>query len=457
MNYAPRAITQGESIHMEDLPINEQECPTGTDAAALEESESQESRAAKRRRLLPLAITLTLIVSVICILISTLSLGNLPREEQDIMFSRGLVPVVVTFDEITGDRTMGYADKNGQLVIAATFAEAYHFSGNGLAAVMTPEGKWGFINKNGEFAIEPVFDDVLSFDNSGLAAAERNGLWGYVNKSGKFVINPQFDEAGTFASNGLALAKINSKYGYINTDGVYIIEPKYKGATAFDENGLASVYDFGAWGMIDEKGKWAINPQFDSEIKFGEDGIALVRQNKKYGYIDLDGIFVVEPTYEDAKDFRCGRAAVMIDGKWGYIDRFGDLAIAAEFYIADDFDECGLARAKVGSEDLFGFINKDGDWVLTPIYTRAWSFKNGAALVEKEDGTRYYLNKRGKPIANAYGTMAAEFTSDGYVCFYKSDEGTFLIGERGGDVTPFGFKGVRPKFKIRSYNIYTKQ
>lgn len=441
---------------MKDLPIK-QDRPTGDDAAALEGATPQESCAAKRRRLLPLAITLTLIVSITCILISTLSLGKLPHEEQDIMFSKGLVPVVVTRDAITGDETMGYADKNGQLVIDAAFAEAYHFSKNGLAAVMTPEGKWGFINKSGEFAIEPVFDDVLSFDDSGLAAAKRNDLWGYINKSGKFVINPQFDEASTFSSNGLALVKINSKCGYINRDGVYIIEPKYFHATAFDENGLASVYDFGAWGMIDEKGKWAINPQFDSEIEFGEDGIALVCQDDKYGYIDLDGVYIVEPTYEKASGFFGGRAAVQIDGKWGYIDRHGNLVIAAQFHIADDFDECGLARAKVGSEDLFGFINKNGDWVLTPIYVRARSFKNGAALVEEEDGTRYYLNKRGKLVVNAYGTTTAEFKSDGYVCVYSNNEGTYLIGEKDGDVTPFDFEAVRPKFKLKPYNIYTKQ
>ncbi len=47
---------------------------------------------------------------------------------------------------------------------------------------------------------------------------------------------------------------------------------------------------------------------------------------------------VIQPSYEDARSFYDGVAAVMVNQKWGYIDRNGNQLVAAEF------DEVSISR-----------------------------------------------------------------------------------------------------------------
>jgi len=65
--------------------------------------------------------------------------------------------------------------------------------------------------------------------------------------------------------------------------------PKYRNARAYSE-GLAPVQSSnGRWGFIDERQQWVIQPRF-----------------------------------EDAQEFRGGRAAVRQNGKWGFINKRGE-------------------------------------------------------------------------------------------------------------------------------------
>ena len=48
----------------------------------------------------------------------------------------------------------------------------------------------------------------------------------------------------------------------------------------------------------------------------------------------------------------------------------------------DNFSE-GLASFRVGN--LFGFVNKKGEEVIPPQFTRAYGFNDGVAMVEYDD------------------------------------------------------------------------
>jgi hypothetical protein len=47
----------------------------------------------------------------------------------------------------------------------------------------------------------------------------------------------------------------------------------------------------------------------------------LEEQAEKWGYIRADGTVAIKPRFEEAHDFSCGLAPVMLDGKWAYIGR----------------------------------------------------------------------------------------------------------------------------------------
>lgn len=67
--------------------------------------------------------------------------------------------------------------------------------------------------------------------------------------------------------------------------------------------------------------------------------------------------------YDDASSFSEGLAAVKVNGKWGFINPFGEVVIPAQFDSVMRFDN-GLAQVTAGTSR--GYINKTGKYVQAP-------------------------------------------------------------------------------------------
>nr|WP_322657071.1 WG repeat-containing protein [Dendronalium sp. ChiSLP03b]MDZ8203123.1 WG repeat-containing protein [Dendronalium sp. ChiSLP03b] len=125
----------------------------------------------------------------------------------------------------------------------------------------------------------------------------------------------------------------------------------------------------------------------------------------------------MRPQFDVARDFPEGLAAVNIGGreslfggesggKWGYIDKNGQLVIPLNFYNVRAFSE-GLAAVVaihkllgIGGQKTYpkwGYIDKMGSWVIRPQFDMAYSFHKGEAKVEI-DGQERLINKTGRFI-----------------------------------------------------------
>jgi hypothetical protein len=71
---------------------------------------------------------------------------------------------------------------------------------------------------------------------------------------------------------------------------------------------------------------------------------------------------------------------VKLNGKWGYIDRNGKLAIPTQFDFAQSFSE---GTAAVLAEGKYGYINKRGSWSIPPQFDEAGLFFRGSALARR--------------------------------------------------------------------------
>lgn len=186
---------------------------------------------------------------------------------------------------------------------------------------------------------------------------------GYIDETGAVVIAAAFDVAKDF-SEGLAYVEIEADgfKGFIDRMGQRVITFKGTKANDFHE-GLAAAQ--------------------------GEEN-QLGNITRKWGYIDRSGKWVVKPQYEFADDFSEGLAGVVSDGKYGFINRQGELVIAARFDVrreprhpellvsAGRFKE-GLAAVAV--ERSYGYINKQGAFVIRPQFFTAQGFSEGLAFV----------------------------------------------------------------------------
>lgn len=143
---------------------------------------------------------------------------------------------------------------------------------------------------------------------------------------------------------------------------------RFEAAQSFSE-GLAAVRQQGRWGFIDNQGRWAISPRFQEVGPFKE-GLAFARSEKGqlFGYIDPTGRWVIEAIYANPMSFSGGLAAVMVSGKFGFIDHQGKMVIPPSYkHVYASFKE-GLAIITQGaSGDEWAYVDAKGRVAIGPL------------------------------------------------------------------------------------------
>lgn len=113
----------------------------------------------------------------------------------------------------------------------------------------------------------------------------------------------------------------------------------------------------GKWGYK-QFGDWVIEPRFDQAKDFA-DGLAAVSLYGKWGFIAKNGQSAIAYRYDQCGPFCEGLARVNLYGKWGFVDKNGELVIPFKYSKASDFSN-GLAKVTIG--DKSGYIDKTGEW-----------------------------------------------------------------------------------------------
>lgn len=220
-------------------------------------------------------------------------------------------------------------------------------------------------------------------ESSNLVAFEENGRFGYKNESGKIVIEPHFFCAGVF-SEGLAPIAIyiedllDSRWGYIDENGKMVIEPLFGSADGFS-HGLARVqsvdYDEEEnhkYGIINKAGTLIVDTiyhnlwidygsdwQYEDDSLYDKD-IFKVKIDGKIGFVTNNGL-VGKRLYNNAEYFYCGKAAVEINGKWGFVDKTGKTIIAPRYDAVKGYLDDGRVYVEIDGEELL--IDKIGNVV----------------------------------------------------------------------------------------------
>ena len=187
------------------------------------------------------------------------------------------------------------------------------------------------------------------------------------------------------------------------------------------------------WGFVDKSGKTVIEPK---------------------GY----GLFPIYNADEDALKFDLRRIktrmfydglsqVIEVNGKFGYIDRKGEIVIPVQFDYAGAFSE-GLAvvgKRNYNEEWEFGFIDKTGAYVLRPIYLDVKPFSEGLAAVYK-DGRWGFIDKTGKMVIEPQFEYVSVF-SEGLACVGNVDgNGSATDDRKYGFIDKTGKDVISPKF-----------
>ena len=287
-------------------------------------------------------------------------------------------------------------------------------------------GKYGLLDTSGE-TIAPLVYDFLGEFFEGVAVVQRDDKWGYIDASGNVAIDLVYDGAHDF-SEGLAMAQYGDKFGFINKTGETIIPFVYNGytyKTGFT-NGLMVIWQsegeaiFG-YGVIDKTGNVVVPFEYSwiDYISYTDDIYFEAEKYDRSGsgktsIIDKTGEAIMEINREDYGEMRhlCeGLLAVQKEGKWGFLDIKGDIAVPFIYDWAENFIEglavvgtrknpragnigtkCGMVD-KTGKEVVpaeYGKIINSGDLMLASKY-----FPDGDGGMIQKFG---YLDRTGEEV-----------------------------------------------------------
>ena len=100
----------------------------------------------------------------------------------------------------------------------------------------------------------------------------------------------------------------------------------------------------------------------------------------RWGYIDRRGEVAIEPRFDAARAFSEGRAAVRLDGVWGLVDPAGAFVAAPAWAAIGDLAD-GRARVTVlrDGAERYGYVDADGALVVPPDLVAAYDFAGGLA------------------------------------------------------------------------------
>ena len=389
-------------------------------------------------------------------------------------------------------RVWGFIDRSGKIVVEPRF-QSVHYYRDGLALVAEPgaTGRWGILDEEGRWVVQPAFHRLGGF-SEGLCAYNKGSSWGFIDArgetrirakfryverfgeglaaacgadllygfidpDGKWAIPPKFDAAGAFR-DGLCPVRLKKRWGYIDRTGATIIEPRFARAWGF-RDGVAEVVSSGRedktsfavremkkhfnveefrgkWGLIDRTGAYLAPPRFAySESEFDHlsdareqelgpldrepaevdgasafhDGRALGREGGKFGFVDRRGEVVLEPVWDHARHFGDGLAPVGFNEKgrptmWGYVDGTGKVAIEPRFFDAAPFSE-GLAAVRIEAAPnefnlltggRWGYIDTTGKMVIEPLPVPGGPFRDG--LAQRGRAFTCYIDRSGRTV-----------------------------------------------------------
>ena len=139
-----------------------------------------------------------------------------------------------------------------------------------------------------------------------------------------------------------------------------------------------------------------LEARYDTVGRLSENRV-IIRENGKYGFVDKNGNVVIEPQFDDAWYFSEGRAAVKVGKKRGYIDEMGNMVIPPQFGWAGFFRE-GMSAVSDGHKN--GFIDRSGRLVIGFQFDHVWPFEDGKAKVNIGSET-FYIDKEGNYLGPA--------------------------------------------------------
>ncbi len=267
------------------------------------------------------------------------------------------------------------------------------YSPSGYNTVSNGEN-WGIVNENGEWAVDCTWE-FLSPVTSGLVrlAGDVQELRIMDNKSVVQAILGGGIEAARVIADGILPVLEDGSWRYYDSASQTFMQGSYEDASSY-AGGIAAVKENGKWKLADRNGSQVGNAEFEdiSLYSGGEylyDGIFVAKSGGEYGLYDQKGVLVAGIASTDMDVFTGEWIAYQEPGgRWGFMDKKGDVMIEPQYENAKSFSG-GLAAVCI--DGMWGFINEANELVIENRFVDAGYFTSGGVCFVSEAAGEYYM------------------------------------------------------------------
>ncbi len=186
-----------------------------------------------------------------------------------------------------------------------------------------------------------VQDAGIYSPESGWMPVRKELYWQFMNLEGEFLPG-EYQHVSCFVNGKAAVETKDGGWYLINTQGEKVSEVyqdiKLDLSGSYLRDGVILAKSGDAYHIY--QSDWTQVSDFsceDIDICLGDNWIAY-KDGGKWGFVDKEGNVKIEPAYEKAKSFSNGLAAVCQNQKWGFIDTTNTLVIDYQFTDATYFN-----------------------------------------------------------------------------------------------------------------------
>lgn len=216
--------------------------------------------------------------------------------------------------------------------------------------------------------IETDINSKIKTENSNYyITIDKNNIYKVVDANENVIINNDYNYMEYLPGDYFIVAR-DSKNGVVDINGKSVIELKYDSISRINETNILQAETNKSIELYNLNMKKIITMSNATikEVKDDKEYILLFSEND-FKYLDKDGnILKAQELFKENNLF-----AKNVNGKWGFVDKNGNLKVQNKYEVVTDFNKYGFAGIK--KDGKWGVIDQEGHIVQEPIYELKWN------------------------------------------------------------------------------------
>ena len=284
--------------------------------------------------------------------------------------------------------------KNNKEILNYEYEDIQH---NVLGSIFVTKrnGKYGAVNQEGTTVLYPEYDNVYT-GGMYLNALKDKDIFIFDLNGNKIETN-EVSKTKTENANYYITIDKNNKYKVVDSKDNIIIDKDYTYIEYLPGDYFIVERDPKS-GIIDSNGKSVIELKYDSISRINETDILQMEKDKNIALYNLNMKEIVSMDNAIVKEVKDEKAYILlysdtdfkyfdkkgniltsqnlfennslfaknINGKWGFVDKDGNLKVQNDYELVTDFNKYGFAGIK--KDGKWGSINQNGEVVQEPTY-----------------------------------------------------------------------------------------